>query len=232
MQYFSLSLLMALTIHSARPRLICLSRVALTAFGSILAHGSSNNALSGRHSGLVVYLDVPVAVLAQRLAAQAHADAKSTPNGTANAVSARPLLATAWDAAAGTVDQAKLGESLGALLAERQVTACHRCLPPPSSCAQSAHPRQLEVSSRQWLTPSHARRWNQIQTLQLRAGVARIIFFCFAYVFCFGRVAQTKYGQADVVIRFDGSEALDECVVKVGQTLPPVRGALSFKIKM
>jgi len=94
-------------------------------------------------SGLVIYLDVPVAVIAQRLAAQAHADTSSSEQP--NAVSARPLLAAAVDEATGAVDEAKLGESLSAILAERQ----------------------------------------------------------------------TKYGQADVVVRFDGSEALDECVAKV-----------------
>jgi hypothetical protein len=213
--------------------LIRLSRLALTAFGSILAHGSSNNALSARPSGLVVYLEVPVAVLAQRLAAQAHVDANGIDaNGTANAVSARPLLATAWDAAAGTVDQAKLGESLGALLAERQVTACHHCMPPllvlyaerPSAPTRSLLAPVVNTLARSALEANS-------NATTARGGCTRH-FFCFAYVFCFGRVAQTKYGQADVVIRFDGSEALDECVVKVGQTSPPVRGAVAFKIKI
>jgi hypothetical protein len=82
-------------------------------------------------SGLVVFLDVPVPILAKRLAAQAKTD-KSSSSGDegaeesaaagGNAISNRPLLAAAYDEATGELNEAKLSESLSALLADRQVT--------------------------------------------------------------------------------------------------------------
>lgn len=78
-----------------------------------------------------MFLDVPVPILAKRLAAQAKTDgvsssgsegsAKEAAAGGGNAVSNRPLLAAAYDEATGEVDEAKLSESLEALQAERQV---------------------------------------------------------------------------------------------------------------
>ena len=75
----------------------------------------------------MVFLDVPVPILAKRLAAQAKTECASNEGaGTAaapggNAISSRPLLAAAYDDATGGVNEAKLSESLEALLAERQV---------------------------------------------------------------------------------------------------------------